>query len=180
MLSHPLGDGSELRLYEERHAAELFALVDKNRARLRQWLPWVDGSTEPAHTAAFIRGQLTAFAEGRGAVYGIWVDGAIAGSIGYHDVEPASRRVAIGYWIDAAHEGRGIMMRAVKALVAHAFGELGMKRVEIRVAPDNARSRAIPERLGFREEGTLRQYMWLYDHCIDEVVYGLLVDEWKG
>src|SRR5262249_35008107 len=125
MFSYPLGDRCELRLFEERHAPELFALVDKNRARLRKWLPWLDGSTAPAHTAAFIRGQLDAFAEGRGAAFGVWVDGAIAGSIGYHDIEPASRRIAIGYWIDAEHEGRGIMTRAVRALVAHAFGELG-------------------------------------------------------
>lgn len=180
MFSFPLGDGCELRLYEERHARELFALVDKNRARLRQWLPWLDVSTEPAHTAAFIRSRLAVFAEGHGAAFGIWVDGAIAGSIDYHELDPANRRAAIGYWIAADHEGRGLMTRAVRALLGHAFGELGLKRIEIRVAPDNARSRAIPVRLGFREEGTLRQILWLYDHFVDEVVYGMLAQEWSG
>jgi len=53
-----------------------------------------------------------------------------------------------------------------------------LHRVEIRCDPDNLRSRAIPNRLGFTEEGTLRQVAWQYDHFLDLVVYSLLADEW--
>src|SRR5262249_18520985 len=161
-----------LRLFEERHAPELFAVVDRNRARLRQWLPWLDGSNQPSDTAAFIRSALAAFADGRGGAFGLWLDRAIAGSIGFPPLRPVNRGGAIGYWVSQQHEGRGHVTRAARALCAHAFGELGLHRVEIRVAPDNAKSRAIPVRLGFREEGTLREAMWLYDHYIDEVVFG--------
>jgi len=180
MFALPLGDECELRLYEERHAAELYSVVDRNRARLRQWLPWLDFNTDPSHSAAFIRSQLGLFAAGRGAAFGIWVGGAIAGSIDYHDLDATNRRTAMGYWVDAQQSGRGIMTRAARALIAHAFGELALNRIEIRVAPDNAKSRAIPVRLGFREEGTVRQGLWLYDHFVDEVVYGMLAADWKG
>ncbi len=179
MFSHPLGDGAELRLLEERHAAELFALADRNRARLRQWLAWVDGNTDPAHTAAYIRRSLAAFAQGGAAACGIWVDGAIAGAIDHHDLNASNRSVSIGYWLSEELQGRGLMTRAVRAMCARAFGELGLNRVEIRVAVGNAKSRAIPHRLGFREEGTLRQILWLYDHFVDEVVYGMLAGEWS-
>jgi ribosomal-protein-serine acetyltransferase len=177
---YSLGGGAELRLLEERHAAELFALVDKNRARLRRWLPWLDASTQPAHTQAFIHHALELFAHGRGATAGIFVDGAIAGVIDHHDLSAQNRSVAIGYWLAAAHEGRGLVTRAATAMVRRAFGEIGLNRVEIRAAVGNDRSRAVARRLGFREEGTLRDISWLYDRFLDEVVYSMLAREWTG
>ena len=71
------------------------------------------------------------------------------------------------------------MTTACRAYVDHAFTRLDVHRVEIRCAVENRRSRAIPERLGFRLEGTLRDAEWLYDHFVDSVVYGMLADEWK-
>jgi hypothetical protein len=53
-------------------------------------------------------------------------------------------------------------------------------RVEIRAAPENARSRAIPERLGFTQEGTLRQVECVGDRYLDNVVYAMLAEDWKG
>ena len=72
------------------------------------------------------------------------------------------------------------MTRACSALGTHAFDALGLSRVEIRCATENEKSRAIPERLGFTQEGTLRQAEWLHDHFVDLTVYGMLAGEWKG
>jgi ribosomal-protein-serine acetyltransferase len=54
-----------------------------------------------------------------------------------------------------------------------------LHRLEVRCAVANARSRAIPERLGFRLEGTIREAEWLYDRFVDHAVYGLLEAEWR-
>ena len=54
-----------------------------------------------------------------------------------------------------------------------------ISKVEIRVASGNINSRSIPYRLGFVEEGCIRQAEWLYDHYVDHIVYGMLVKEWK-
>ena len=70
-------------------------------------------------------------------------------------------------------------MRACKAYIAYGFNELDLNRIEIRVAEENKKSRAIPEKLGFQEEGKIRQAEWLYDHYVDHVIYGLLAEEWK-
>ena len=72
------------------------------------------------------------------------------------------------------------MTMACRAVLDYAFGELGLNRVEIWCAVDNARSRAIPERLGFTHEGTTRQSQWLSDHHVDEAVYGRLASDWNG
>jgi ribosomal-protein-serine acetyltransferase len=63
--------------------------------------------------------------------------------------------------------------------VNYGLHDLGLNRVEIRAAEFNTRSRAIPERLGFTQEGIIRQAEWLYDYYVDHVVYGMLSEEWK-
>lgn len=65
-------------------------------------------------------------------------------------------------------------------MVDYAFNELNLNRVEIRCAVENKKSRAIPERLHFVNEGCIRQAEWLYDHYVDHIVYGMLKEEWKA
>ena len=65
-------------------------------------------------------------------------------------------------------------------VVDHAFGALELNRVEIRCASDNTKSRAIPVRLGFKEEGMLRQTERVGERLVDQVVYGLLARDWPG
>jgi ribosomal-protein-serine acetyltransferase len=180
MFSFRLDDDSELRLLEERHAEALFALTDRNRAYLREWMPWVDGTTSVSDTRGYIRHCLREFAENRGFQAGLWVRGDLAGSIGYVDIDWNDRKAEIGYWLGASFQGRGLMTRACRALVDHAFKELRLNRVEIVCAVDNHKSRAIPERLDFVQEGVLRQAEWLYDHFVDHVVYAALADGWRG
>jgi hypothetical protein len=69
---------------------------------------------------------------------------------------------------------------ATGALVDHAFGVWKLNRVEIRAGVENKRSRAIPERLGFTQEGVLRQAERVGDRFVDHVMYSILADEWKA
>ena len=71
MFSKPLRDGFELRLVEERHAEEMFAVVDRERQHLRAWLPWVDATRSPDDSLAFIRASLEQFANNKGFAAGI-------------------------------------------------------------------------------------------------------------
>jgi ribosomal-protein-serine acetyltransferase len=71
------------------------------------------------------------------------------------------------------------MTEAVRALVDHAFGPWRLERVEIAAAVDNARSRAIPERLGFREEGVRRRAERVGDRWLDHAVYAMLASDWR-
>ena len=87
-------------------------------------------------------------------------------------------RGEIGYWISVAEEGRGLVTRAVRALMDVGFGDLGLHRIEIRAGVDNLRSRAIPERLGFVREGIERGGERGANGFYDLVVYATLEDEW--
>ena len=167
-----------LALLEEQHAPELFALLDANRAYLRQWLPWLDQNTKVQHTAAFIQASLRQFADRNGLACAIRSGGRIAGVIGLHRIDWPNRRTTVGYWVAESHQGRGLVTRACAGMLDYVFGELGLHHVEIGCAPGNTRSCAVPERLGFVREGVLRQREWLYDHFVDHVVYGMLASEW--
>ncbi len=177
-LSIRIDEDTELRIYEERYAQEVAELVDRNRAYLRQWLPWLDSSRTVEDSKAFIKSSLQQFADNEGFQTGLWYQGRLAGGIGYHPINWASRKVEIGYWLDESFQGKGLMTKACRILVTYAFEELGLNKVEIRCAPENIRSCAIPKRLDFTQEGILREAEWLYDHFVDLVVYGMLVREW--
>jgi ribosomal-protein-serine acetyltransferase len=171
-----LGDGVEVRNLDSGDAEEVFALADADRERLRAWLPWVDATKRPDDVRAFIESNRAS--NGLDAL-GIYVDGAFAGGIGIRPDEEHGD-AEIGYWIASTHEGRGLVTRACAALIDHAFGALGLHRVTIRVAPENARSRAIPKRLGFKEEGRMREAGRAGHGYHDLVVYGLLEHEWRA
>ncbi len=170
-----LGEGAELRRFTVDDADMIFAVVDANRARLREWLPWID----PMKSSDEERAWLTMVLADEGGMegYGIFVEGTLAGGAGFR-IEPFHVMGEIGYWIAAEHEGRGLVTRACRALIDYAFGEAGIHRVVIRAAPGNVRSRAIPERLGFTEEGVMREEGLAAGGFHDLVVYGLLENEW--
>lgn len=179
MFTLRVDDEIELGLFEERHAQALFELTDRNREHLREWLPWVDNTRSVEDSKEFIRLSLDGFAGNSGFPVGIWYKGQLAGTIGYHFFAWATHRTEIGYWLGQEFSGKGIMMRATRKLIEYGFGELDLNRIEIRCAPGNLKSRAIPERLGFVQEGVLRQVSTIHDGIVvDMVIYGLLIKEW--
>jgi ribosomal-protein-serine acetyltransferase len=171
MFARPLDATTALHLALPAHAPELFALTDANREHLRAWLPWVDHVKTVADTTAFLRDRLHAFADDRGLCLLIKHDGKIAGTIGFNNLDLAHRTASIGYWLDAASTGRGLMTAAVRELTALGFDHYGLRRIEIRCATINLRSRAIPERLGYTLEGVLRQAEHVNGRTFDHAVY---------
>ena len=159
-------------------ADELFRVTDRNRTYLRQWLPWLDNITRPEDTRAFIRAARAQASQNNGTQLALRLDGRIAGIVGHHQIDWRNRLTSVGYWVSEPHQGRGLVTAATRALVNHAFGEARLNRVEIRCAVGNYKSRAIPERLGFRREGLLRDAEWLYDQFVDHIVYGMVARDW--
>ncbi|WP_257306922.1 GNAT family N-acetyltransferase [Geothrix campi] len=173
------GRALELRPLRLRDARALFALVDANRNRLRRWLPWPEANRSLQDSRAYILRVRAQAKLGAALPFGLWWKGSLVGVAGFVWIDPANRSAAIGYWLTQDVEGRGLMTAAVSALLRHGFRVLKLNRIEIRAGVRNRRSRAIPERLGFRHEGTLRQAERLADRYVDHAVYGLLAGEWK-
>ncbi|MDA0770065.1 MAG: GNAT family protein [Chloroflexi bacterium] len=180
MFFHQLDDDTDLHLLEERHADELLVAIETNREHLLPWLPWVSNVNNVNDSKRYIAGTLQQFADGNGMAVGIRYQGDLAGVVNLHFVDRYSRRTSIGYWLCQEFQGQGLITKTCARLVDHSFGALELNRVEIRCASENTRSRAIPARLGFEEEGTLRQAELVGDKLMDHVIYGLLAHDWAG
>lgn len=170
----------ELQLFQLQHAEELYHLIDNNRNHLRKWLPWVDGMSSPIQYHSIIPSWLKQFADNNGFNTGIRYNGVLVGSIGFHQLDWNNKQTSIGYYLAEGFEGNGIMTRSVQSLLNYAFLDLNFNRVEIRCGVGNQKSRAVPERLGFVQEGIIRDGEFLYNHYHDLVVYGMLARDWKS
>lgn len=179
MFSHKIDDQLRLELPELRHAEEAAKLVQKNIEHLKPWMPWaVDGYAEE-HARVWIQRTLDEFAKDGRFNALILFDERMIGTIGFHDLDIVNHHASIGYWIDKDHEGKGIISRCCRVLVNYLFDTMELNRVQINCNVENTRSRAIPERLGFKLEGVLRQIELNNGVYGDWAVYGLVRDEWK-
>jgi RimJ/RimL family protein N-acetyltransferase len=178
-----LGDDAALVLRTAAITEAHFALVEANYQRLAQWFP--DAFQEPPVlevTRANMQEAGQAWQEGELLPLSIAVksdDGWRLVGWAQLEIEPRARSAEVGYWLDAGFVGRGLVTRTVTALLDHAFGTLGLLRVGLRTTIDNTRSRSVAERLGFTQEGILREAAAFPDERRDLVVYGLLAREWR-
>jgi RimJ/RimL family protein N-acetyltransferase len=101
--------------------------------------------------------------------------GALVGSTGlFH---PRDGLAEAGYWTAPRHRGRGFTAEALRLLSRWAFDELGLRRVELHVDPDNVGSRGVAESAGFRAEGLLRQRFLHRGQPSDMLLYSLLATD---
>ncbi|MGJ7913749.1 GNAT family N-acetyltransferase [Neobacillus sp. LXY-1] len=180
MLIHKIDDQVSLKLFNMDDAEEFFNLIISSKEYLKKWLSWLNSIKEVKDTVETIKSRLGEIEETGGYPKSVLIlyEGEIAGTIGFNHLNKTNRIGVIGYWLGEEFQGKGIMTRAFKAFINYGFKELRLNRIEVRVAVENKKSRALPERLGFTEEGIVRQAEWLYDHYVDHIIYGLLAEEW--
>ena len=179
MFIYKIDENVSLKLIELNDAARVFELTDQSRNYLKEWLSWIDFTESVEDTKSFIRGCLKGYADNQSLNTVIFFNGDIVGTAGFNSINWSNHTAYIGYWLGEEYQGKGIMTKVAKALTDYAINHLHLNKVEIRVATENKKSRSIPERLGYVNEGTIRQAEWLYDHYVDHVVYGVLAREWK-
>lgn len=113
--------------------------------------------------------------------FAIELDGELAGQLTVGNVVRGALRSAwVGYWVATPLTGGGVATAAVALAVDHCFGPAGLHRVEATVRPENAASRAVLARVGFREEGLLRRYLNVDGQWRDHLLVGLTDDEVPG
>ncbi|MDC3414711.1 GNAT family N-acetyltransferase [Aquibacillus sp. 3ASR75-11] len=180
MFVYKIDEEISLKLVELKDAERVFELTDNSREYLREWLPWLDMTTSVEDTKGFIKSCLKSYAENKSITTFILFKGEIVGTASYNEIDWANKIAYIGYWLGKVYQGNGIMVRVARALTDYAFNALELNKVDISAAVENKRSRSIPERLGFVNEGCIRQAEWLYDHYVDHIVYGMLAEDWKS
>ena len=147
------------RPYRDSDAPVVAAAVAESRDRLTASdMPWVKEWDDPNQGAVFVRRAQAKWAAREEFFLGLWdrATDAFIGSSGLHRIDWSVPNVEIGYWVRNAFEGKGLVTEAVAMIAAFAFETLRAQRVRIRCDARNSRSAAVPRRLGFVHEATLR------------------------
>lgn len=147
-----------LRPYVREDAELLGRAVRESFEHLEPWMPWAKADQSTDDALEVISGIIARWATRTDLTMGMFdrVTGDFRGGTGLHRMDWDARCFEIGYWIHPAHEGKGFVTEAARAPTNFCFDTLAGNRVEIRLDGANVRSRAVPERLGFVHEGTLR------------------------
>jgi ribosomal-protein-serine acetyltransferase len=179
MFSLRVDDELVLAFPTEDSLEEGYALTMANYDHLRPWSQWLNEDFSLDKAREFYRRNVQKFESGDQIHLRILFKGEIVGGIDLFEINSHRRSAEIGYWVSKDHNGRGLATRSVKRLLEHAFDELKLNRIVIKCIPENMKSRAIPEKLGFTTEGIEREGGWMHTKFVDHVVYSLLADEWR-
>jgi ribosomal-protein-serine acetyltransferase len=160
-------------------AAESFAVVDRERDRLREWLPWVDQTTSVKDTRRYYESVERLDSAGDGVHAVIRLNDVLVGHADLR-LNPPHPNGEVGYWLSESAVGRGLMTRVVAELLDIGFRDFGLHRIQLQAATENTRSRAVAERLGMVYEGLRREAEQVAAGFVDLAVYAVLVHEWPG
>lgn len=157
------------------------------RVRCRDWLvKWEPRSANSSHLPDDQRSFVSRCALrererqlGTGYGFGIFVDQRFVGEITLSSIQRGPLQSAfVGYWIDEAVAGRGLMPESVVTLLQYAFESLRLHRIEINIIPRNASSRRVVEKLGVRFEGIAERYLEIDGAWEDHARYAITAEEW--
>ena len=173
-----------LRASDPAFAGAAADFYTRNRGHFARWSPPLgeESFTEAGQQAALTR---TAQAVDDGTTIGWWLfaRGAPERAIGQLHFTQIARRAfqsaMLGYSIDAAREGQGLMSEALRAGIADAFGpRVWLHRIQANVRPENTRSLVLLDRLGFQREGCAPAYLFIDGAWRDHVMTALLNPAW--
>lgn len=173
----PLRRSDAARWYEVRQAnVEWLAPWEASAPGIPGW-PFVG---RRGYSIAVRRLRIEARA-GRAFPFSLTYQGRFVGQVTVGGITRGPLRSAyLGYWIDRAYAGRGIMPLALALTVDHCFFRAGLHRVEANIRPENLSSRRVVEKLGFREEGVRSRYLYVNGEWCDHLSYALTVEDVPG
>jgi RimJ/RimL family protein N-acetyltransferase len=169
-----------IRCYDPSDAALLAESVMESLEHLRPWMPWVYNEPEPLENKVQrLKRFRGLFDLGQDFVYGIFNpdETKLIGGTGLH-TRLGESELEIGYWIHQDFVNQGLVTETTAALVKVAFELIHIHQLEIHCDPENEASAAIPRKLGFTHEGTLRAKTRFLDGWSDSMVWGLLETEY--
>ncbi|MEH6936917.1 GNAT family protein [Bacillus sp. JJ664] len=103
----------------------------------------------------------------------------LIGSCGLNAYQERNKRAEVGYELHPDYWGHGYASEAVKAICTYAFDQLNLNRIGAIVYPENIPSQKLLEKLGFVNEGLLREYLIQDEIAHSTISYSILRNEWK-
>jgi len=170
----------EFRLLERRDAEDFFQLNQKNMEYLIPWMPRIAENRSIAFTEKIIDKFLDEYCQGIGFRLGIWQNGQLVGYVGLINVDRINMIGNVSCWIDHDHQGQGIFTTAIKVVVNYGFDVINLNKINWSCAVGNNASQHVAEKLGFSQDGLLRQDERLANGYVDHVINSVLKSEWEN
>ena len=168
-----------LRPYKKQDAADLYKAIRASLKEVGAWLPFAHENYSLYETQDWVKKNPVEWKKGAAYNFGIYdmKTGETIGGCGINDISEFTKRANLGYWVRTDRTGQGVAVAATKLLAKWAFDALGLKRVEILVAVENARSLRVAEKVGARREGVLRNRIDIRGKAHDAVMHSLIPGE---
>lgn len=168
----------EIVLYaaNECFVSSLYQMILRNRAWLQQNLDWPRFVTGEVETRKTMLSNVMLHQRGYAKMFLIFSGGEIAGVLSFNSIEPQNKTGYIGYWIDEAQQGKGLLSASLQAFMDYYARKGEVRRFVIKCRTANAASNAVVVRNGFSLEGCLRQAEFLNGEFHDQNIYGRIVD----
>ena len=167
-----IAGGLVLRPWRAADAAALVAAVSDDE--VHHWLDSIPRPYTASDAEEFVAMTRRDLTEGRGVALAVTRGGGPVASVGLRLDAGAPGVGEVGYWVAAAARRRGVATTATRALAEWALGPLGLHRLELYAAVDNAASRTVAERAGFELEGIRRAWRTVAGVPSDYVAYARL------
>ncbi len=155
------------------YAESMFELINSEKDYLSEWMSWPNKIETVSDCKDSAKRMLRDYADEKGLPCYILYQGKLVGTVSFNTINYDLKRVEIGYWISSFYQGKGIITRACEKLIQIAFTDYKMTKVQISVAENNQKSRAVCERLGFELEGIIKNSENVNGRIINHAVYGL-------
>jgi ribosomal-protein-alanine N-acetyltransferase len=140
-------------------------------------LTWRERHTPQVFTA-MLRALRREAKQGRCLPFGVTYDGDLVGQVTVANVvRGAFQSASVGYWVDGRLAGNGIVPHALAMVVDHCFTDVGLHRIEANVRPENAPSRRVVEKLGFRQEGLHPRFLFIDGAWRDHLSFAVTVED---
>jgi ribosomal-protein-alanine N-acetyltransferase len=162
----------------------------ESRIRNEEWLaPWEGRQPSlplatwaerhsPSAFAAMLRSMRREARAGRSLPFAVLHRGSLVGQITVSGVvRGAFQSASVGYWVDRAVAGRGVIPTALAMVVDHCFTTVGLHRIEANIRPENGPSLRVVRKLGFREEGLHPRFLFIDGAWCDHLCFALTTED---
>jgi RimJ/RimL family protein N-acetyltransferase len=153
--------------------------VNESATELGKWLPWAHAYYSEEESRDWIASQPEQRESGQAYEFGVFepASGRFLGCCGLNRIDPQNGLANLGYWVRTGASGRGVCTAAARLAACFGLRELGLQRIEITAAIENAASRRVADKLGAHPEGVLRKRFRIDGRPMAGALYSLTDDD---
>jgi ribosomal-protein-serine acetyltransferase len=171
-----INDQIILKQLQQTDAEKLYLISKENEEELRKWFSWAS-NISPQNTEYFIKESLTS---NKRNDFGIFYEKELIGLISLIQSNIQKKEVELAYWLSKSHRGKGVVTKCCKAIIDYCFNKLGFDEVYVEFFPDNKKSCAVAERLGFELDEFAKKARIINDKRSFYVCYSLKKEDYKN